>query len=618
MILDSDLSGHVVWLAVAALATIAVRASWRSLRAVPHSRHAGDADHSGNELLASLAHDLRSPMHGVLGSAEQLAREEQDPDRRRMLDEIRRTALHLIHVADDSLEWARLHHRQPAVHAAPFRLETVLADILATARPLCAADVELAVDLTRLEHGEFEGDPDRLRQILANVVHNSLARTRAGHVLLSARSGPRELDIDVQDTGPGIPQRQHLNLLSAFSQGSHAPGRAGMGLAIAERLAKALGGRLELRSQSGEGCRFRLRLPFRALPEPRPKPRGETTLQVGFADASTLERQILLRLLGSWNMRLCELDARDDVADWLARPSGLDALIVSQSWLGHGAMDDALRAHCRRHHIALVVLADDQAGDGGGQGQVPAHLWPRPLLPGELVTALDLRPIPGEQVQDAGPRVLVVDDHPLVRKGLAEAMHKLGATAILAHSGVAAVRAAGLGSTIDIVLLDRNMPGLDGIHAARALRRQPATQTATLILMVNDEADARAADVAAVDHVFVRPRGREAIQRGLAPLFEAAMTEVRPPAPVQSPPTRLLEDSLLEDLDNLAGHLEAGHRKGVVGQIHRLRGALNVFPSPRHQAWLEALDDATRDWRGADPPDSLRRAVMQARRTLEN
>jgi len=602
MLLDSGSSGHSLW--------AMLRAAVRGHRAQIEAR-------SGNELLASLAHDLRSPMQGVLGSAEQLSQDEQDPSRRRILDEIQRTALHLIHVADDSLEFARLNQQQPTIEARHFRLETVLADILATARPLCAADVELAVDLTHLEHGEFEGDPDRLRQILANVVHNSLARTRAGHVLLSARSERRQLDIDVQDTGPGIPQRQRFKLLSAFSQGKNVTGQAGMGLAIAERLATALGGRLILLSQSGEGCRFRVRLPFRTLPEPSPRPLEQDVLEVGFADASTLERQILLRLMKSWNMRFHEFDTREDIAAWLAHPSRVDALIVSQSWLKHGAIDDTLRAHCRRHHIALVVLADEDASGIGGQGHMPADVWPRPLLPGELVTALDLRPIPGEQTSDTKPRVLVVDDHPLVRHVLANAVQRLGATAIIAHSGVAAVRAAGLGTAIDIVLLDRNMPGLDGIHAARALRRQPATQAATLILLVNDEHEAKAADVAAVDHVFIRPKGQQAIERGLAPLFQAAMTASKPKLPPQTRPTRLLEDSLLEDLETLASRLDAGDRPGVSDQIHRLRGALRVFPAPQHQAWLEALDTAARDWRHPEPPGNLKQAVQHARRILE-
>ncbi|MCC5887356.1 MAG: hybrid sensor histidine kinase/response regulator [Gammaproteobacteria bacterium] len=589
-------------------------ALWRRIQAAVASRRAALPAHSANELLASLAHDLRSPMQGILGGAEQLARDERDPDRHRILDEIRRTALHLIHIAEDSLEIARLNHRQAASESRPFRLETVLADILATARPLRAAGVELAVDLTRLQHGEFKGEPDRLRQILANVVNNSLARTRSGHVLLSARSTPRKLVIEIQDTGPGIPLRQRFKLMSAFTQGRNATGRAGMGLAIAERLATALGGRLMLLSQSGEGCRFRLQLPFPALPEPRPK--GEASLLLGFADASTLERQILLRHTASWNMKVHEFDTREDLAGWLGQPTGLDALIVSQGWLGQDPMSADLRAHCRQQHIALVVLADDEPHAAAGQGQVPADIWPRPLLPSELLTALELRPVASRKDDEVAPRVLVVDDHPLVRKLLAEAVHRLGAQPILAESGVAAVRAAGLGASIDIVLLDRNMPGLDGIHAARILRRQPATEGAMLILMVNDEADARAADPTAFDHVFIRPQGLEAIERGLGALFRAGATSTKPALPARAPPSRLLEDSLLEDLETLARHLDAGDRDSVSNQIHRIRGALRVFPSPRHQAWLEALARANRDWHGALPPPGLHRAVLEARRIL--
>lgn len=644
MLLDSDYPDYAIWLLMAALVAMcvlllsplgrlrdsrgltraagiavglrtAVSAGCRRIQTAVVHRRAQSHEPPGNELLASLAHDVRSPMQGVLGGAEQLARDERDPERRRIIDDIRRTALHLIHIADDSLEVARLNHRQAATESRPFRLETVLADVLATARPLCAAGVELAVDLTRLEHGEFQGEPDRLRQILANLVHNSLARTRSGHVTLSARSTGRQLHIDVQDSGPGIPPRQRFRLMAAFSQGKNTTGRAGMGLAIAKRLAAALGGRVTLASQSGDGCRFRLQLPLRALPEPRR--RGEADLLVGFADASTLERQILLHLIASWSMRLYEFDTREDLAGWLTQPSRLDALIVSQSWLVHGAMDDSLRAHCREHHIALIVLADQELDSAADQGQLPADIWPRPLLPGELLTALDLRPVASQSEGAGAPRVLIVDDHPLVRKLLAQAVERLGATPILAESGIAAVRAAGLGNDIDIVLLDRNMPGLDGIHAARALRRQPATQTAALILMINDERDAKAAERDSVDHVFVRPQGLDAIERGLAPLLQVAMTTARPETIAQPPPSRLLEDSLLEDLDKLTDHFEAGDREGVSDQIHRLRGALKVFPSPRHQAWLEALAKADRDWQGSLPSQALQRALLRARRTLQ-
>lgn len=586
------------------------------------------AQHDGFANLAGLVHDLRSPLHGLLDSSERLALEETDPRRQQWLDEMRRSALHALQLTSDSLELARLERQLPALSPRPFRLETVLADVLAAVRPLRAEAVELCVDLTALSRWEFEGDPDRLRQILGNLVSNSLTRTRSGHVQLSAGMEGNQLRIEVQDTGPGMAQHDQLRMRTPFIQGAGKgsgqgagkgagnPGRAGLGLAMAERLAAQLGGQLHCHSQGGEGCCFRLSVPLQPLRTPAPRPRERRPLRIGFGDADSLEGRNLLHHLRSWNASIEEFERPVDLASWLGQPTSLDALIVSQRWLEATNTEQDLRRHCQTAAISLIVLTSWDAGGAGRRNHLPAASWPRPILPGELVTALDLRPKPPSASPDHRRTVLVVDDHPLVRQQLAAAVEALGAMPLLAQSGVAAVRAAAIGKPIDVVLLDRHMPGLDGLHAARILRRQTATRGARLILLVNDGSDAAATDEAALDHVLVRPIGRQAWLQSLQPLLQPlSSTETRTCA--AAPPKRLLEDSLLEDLESLKAGIEARDRPAVLAQIHRLRGALRVFPAPEHERWLEGLRRAARQWEDDAPPLTLKAAVDRAERALQ-
>lgn len=569
---------------------------------------------ASGELVAALAHEIRSPLQGVLGMAEVLGKGERDPERKRLLIDMRRSALHMLHVIDDSLELARLQHQQPQAETRPFRLETVLADVLAGCRPLRAARVELAVDVSHTTASHFAGDPDRLRQILTNLMTNSLARTRAGHVLLAASGHPDALELWVQDTGPGIPQRLQGQLSGPFAQGRGSPGKAGMGLAIAGGLVHALGGQLTLHSQLGEGTGFRVRIPFRPLSKPCNQPL-EHARRVGLAEENLLHRHIVLGYLQRWNMAVTEFESAAKVGDWLQAPTPLHALVISLEWLERSGVADALRRYCHRHDVMLIVHGDPDDPAYPVAEQSSSRLWPRPLLAGQLSAALDSNASqPGRTPRSSG-RVLVVDDNPLVRTLLADTLTALGCSPVMAHDGPAAIRAAEFGASFDLVLLDRNMPGLDGLNTARALRHQSATQDAKLVLLVNDSDEAAAATAGTFDQVLIRPRGREALECGLRALLrDQHPSGLRAAAPI---PRHVLENSLREDLERLAQGLAAGDAGIVRDQIHRMRGALHLFPAPRHERWLHALASAALGWNGARTPEALHRALDDAREALE-
>lgn len=564
-----------------------------------------------NELVAGLAHELRSPLQGLLGAAEVLARDEASDERRRVLIDVRRSALHMLHLLDDSLELIRLERQRPDTTSVCFNLEAVIADALAGSRPLRAEGVELAVAMSGMTAANFTGDPDRLRQILTNLLTNSLARTRDGHVLLSATADADGLTLRVQDSGPGIPERRQRELSGPFVQGPR-PGRAGMGLAIAGRLVTALGGRLNLFSQSGEGACFHLWLPFPATAELPPRPRAGLA-QVGIAEEDRLHRDEVIACLEAWGLAIHPFAEPLAVAAWIEAPTPLDALIISEAWLLGSEAGPRLLAHCRREGIALVVHGNP---DGPASLAMPAgdlRVRPRPLLPGELATALN----EDNGREDATPRqrgaVLVVDDHALVRSLLAATVSALGCTPLLADSGAAALRTAAFTTDIAVVLLDRNMPDIDGPETARRLRGLPATRTATMILLVNDASEVTGAADGAVDHILVRPRGAEALERRLRPFLTPAShcAERRRQVSEQD-----LEHSLGEDLAAVEAALARGDAASVRDGIHRMRGALRLFPTARHEAWFSAVAEAARTWQVHTEPSELRRLLASARRSL--
>ena len=567
---------------------------------------------SSSELVAGLAHELRSPLQGLLGAAEVLARGEKRAEHQRLFLDMRRSALHMLHLIDDSLELVRLTQHRPAALNVPFHLEAVVADAIAGTRPLRAERVELAVDLRGGAAGSCNGDPDRLRQILTNLLSNSLTRTRDGHVRVMAEANAAGMELRVQDSGPGIPERRQGELAGAFAQGPR-PGKAGMGLAIAGRLVDALGGRLTVYSQPGEGTCFCLWLPFPATPESAPRPLAHIA-RVGVAEEATLHRLDVMARLAEWGLTIHEFDQPCAVARWVDSPTPLDALLISREWLRDSGAARNLRAICQHRGTILVVHGHPDEPEHRPSAEGGTKIHTRPLLPGDLSAALNEVSDPTAPPAEVPCTVLVVDDNPLVRSLLAATAVALGCRPLLADSGAAALRTAACGHVIDCVLLDRNMPGIDGLETARRLRSRPATQHARLILLVNDEDEAASAAGGDVDHILVRPRGREALERRLRLFISGGRGGYEGTHGQIS--EQDLEQSLREDLAQLEAGLARGDAATVRDGVHRMRGALRLFPHERHEVWLEVMARAVLSWQQHADPTELNHALATAREAL--
>jgi CheY-like chemotaxis protein len=298
--------------------------------------------------LATLGHEIRTPMTGVMGMSELLLTTPLDPQQRSFTESIRRAGDHLLRLMNDALDLARIESGKLEFDCQPFSLRTMLDDVIELMRPLARQrglrfDDVIDADVPSV----VLGDPTRIRQILLNLLGNAIKFTEHGSVgLLVHTVGDTGVRFEVVDTGPGLNAEQTSRLFRRFEQADGARtasryGGSGLGLAISQELASAMGGRIDVDSTPGKGTRFVVELPL-----PRASAGVDRTHHDGVAgNASITPLQRPLELL------LVEDDAT--VADVLSGLLGAQGHHVVHVAHGLAALAQSSRA---RFDIALLDL----------------------------------------------------------------------------------------------------------------------------------------------------------------------------------------------------------------------------------------------------------------------
>ncbi len=317
----------------AALAGLAFMLMWRANRkrldarhamalAEERRRHAESASAAKSEFLATVGHEIRTPMTGVLGMAELLAGTPLDDKQRHYVDTVQQSGRHLLHLVNDLLDLSRAEAGKLGLQAKPTALPKVLREVFDGFAPLArrkdlACELDLADDLPAV----VEVDPVRLRQIVLNLANNALKFTARGRIVLRARRDGDDVFIEVEDTGPGMTPDECARLFQRFSQTSFGAGLggSGLGLSIVHQLAQLMGGDVQLRSDPGIGSVFVVRLP---LPEIASPATAMAALPMNDAALSDVPLRTVL---------LIEDDAttREVVATWL-RADGLAVRAADQ------------------------------------------------------------------------------------------------------------------------------------------------------------------------------------------------------------------------------------------------------------------------------------------------
>ena len=521
-----------------------------------HAKEAAeDAASAKSDFLANMSHEIRTPMHGVLGAIEMLQDTPLTGRQERYLDTARTSASILLGVIDEILDFSRLEAGKLRIEALDFDLRRTVEDVTAMlAQRAHVKKVELACYIAPEVPEMVRGDPIRLRQILVNLVGNAIKFTERGEVVVSVGmvpgpQGERMLRFEVRDTGIGIPRDKQARLFQPFTQADTSTSRrfggSGLGLSIAKRLVELMSGTIGLESQEGQGSRFWFTLPAVLPSHGRRDGRSREFIgtRVLVVDDNATNRIILHRYLTSWSSQSSSAASGEEALAKLqdaaqsGRPYEIALLDLNMPGMDGYALVRHIQADPALASMPLIMLSSSVQDPERLQG-LRVDVWlDKPVRQSDLHDAISTvlqRRAPAGSAEApaprrpdavtrfAGERVLLVEDNPITQEVGAQMLRKRGLTVSIAEDGVRAVQAIrGQHPPFDIVLMDIQMPGMDGYAATRAVREWELATGRPRMPIIALTAHALPADrdkclASGMDDYVVKPYSAEAISTVIA------------------------------------------------------------------------------------------------------
>jgi CheY-like chemotaxis protein len=488
------------------------------------------------EQLASLSHEFRTPLNGVLGMARLLEGTKLTAEQKSYVTALHDSGQHLLTLVNDVLDFAKLGAGAVELHPAPMELEGLLrgvAELLSPRAREKGLEIAWAAPATP---AQIHADDGRLRQILLNFAGNAVKFTERGGVLITATvPEPGRLRLAVEDTGPGVSKSDRDRIFEAFAQAeaSHADlGGAGLGLAIARRLARAMGGDVGVDSARGGGACFWFEADIPGLPGLAPtRPLDGRT--VGVASPNPIVRQAArLQVEASGGAAV----VAETLPEAIARTKPGDVVLVDAGLAADGA---TLKPPLQRP--AIVLLAPDERDRiaryrrAGFSGYLikplrRASVAERVLIAAGAAAAAEHTAREDERIATAaapGARVLLVEDNPINALLARALLGREGCQVEHAVGGEEAMAACEV-ETFDLILMDMRMPGLSGEETARRLRAS-GIETPIVALTANAFEDDRHACLAAgMDDFLVKPLSPDALRTALT-RWTGARAQARQP-----------------------------------------------------------------------------------------
>ncbi|WP_369959107.1 ATP-binding protein [Pseudomonas benzenivorans] len=451
-------------------------------------RTAEDMAQARSAFLANMSHEIRTPLNGLLGMLGLSLDGPLSNEQRQQLSIAHDSGKVLVELLNDILDLSKFEAGQLELESIPFDLASLVEDTASLLSQNAAPNVELTCLIDPRLPAQVLGDPTRVRQVVSNLLSNALKFTRLGRVDVRVDSHPDGVRISVRDTGIGIAEDAQARIFQPFAQAgagiTRQFGGTGLGLALARRLCEAMQGQLQLESQEGLGSRFCASLPLPShLPAPVPTQlRGQV---IALSSSNSGLSELLGTLLPTWGLDYRRLDTDASLAGIAA-----DLLISDCPECLFGR-----RPACATPILLVTAYGNFLPGEQA-LALAPIEQLARPLSRQALLQAVTRclgqmpasTPAPVEitQASDRQARVLLVEDNPvnqLVAKGM---LTKLGYEVVLANHGAEALNQLGQ-HAIDLVLMDCNMPVMDGYEASRRIR-QDGSHTALPIIALTANA----------------------------------------------------------------------------------------------------------------------------------
>jgi two-component system sensor histidine kinase/response regulator len=465
-----------------------------------------------SQFLATMSHEIRTPMNGVLGMANLLAATSLNDRQARLVENLMRSGQALLAIINDILDFSKIEAGHFELFEIAFDPREAIAELTDLFSERCAEKgLEFVHFIDEGVPSQLVGDPVRLRQILINLVGNAIKFTEHGEILveLTLADGGSEdvmLKFSVEDTGIGIAPEQHARVFESFHQvdGSmtRSRGGSGLGLAITRQLVELMGGTIGIDSELGRGSRFSFtarlkRSAENAEPAPRAGSHIARPLRTLLVDANAVSAQVMSQYLASWKIDATVVSSASEAeAAWreaVAVERPFDVAILDVKGLAEAGTELArtmrLPTTGRPTELVLLVGVDNAIDDACLKQLGALACLTKPVRPSELFDCLTsvaagstqrgrLQPSARRSTRGQRPQfdahILVVEDNPVNQEVAIGTLEIMGCRVVTAPNGRAAVRLFEQ-ERFDLILMDCEMPVMDGLEAARCIRKIEAT-----------------------------------------------------------------------------------------------------------------------------------------------